>query len=86
MLSHIQQIINHMSMVRYAINNVSIGKTLQTFARKVRALETPHHFHVPGTFAKPMPTLYTGAHHSIRETAVTADFLDGDTHCLGSFL
>jgi hypothetical protein len=86
MISHIPQVINHMSMVRHAINNVSIGKTLQPFARKVRALETPRHFHVPGTFAKPMPTLYTVAHHFVRETAVTADFLNGDTPFLGSFL
>ena len=47
---HILQILDHVGMVRDAIDNVGICKIPQPLAGKVIALKTPRHFLLTGTF------------------------------------
>jgi hypothetical protein len=82
---HILQVVNDMSMVRNAINNVDFGEIPQPLARKVRALKTPGHLFLFGTLAEAVPTLQAEGYDPVREAAITANFFDGDAVFLGNF-
>jgi hypothetical protein len=82
---HILQVVNDMSMVRNAINNVDFGEIPQPLAGKVRALKTPGHFFLFGTTAEAVPTLQAEGYYPVREAAITANFFDGYVVFSGNF-
>jgi len=85
MLPYGLQIVNHMNMVRNAIDNVDIGKIAQPLARKVRALETPGYLFPFGTLAEAVSALHAEGYHTVGKTTITANFFDGNAACLGNF-
>jgi hypothetical protein len=62
-LPHISQILDHIGMMRDAIDNVAAGKVAKLAARKFIAFKTPRHLFLDCTFAD--PTLLTMARYSV---------------------
>jgi hypothetical protein len=84
-LLHVVQVINHVSMVRNAINYVNIGKIFQPLAGKLRALKAPGYFMLPGTLTKAALALPGKDYYPVREATVTAHFFDWNSPLSGDF-
>ncbi len=83
MLLHMPQILNDVSMVGDAIDNVNSSELGQSQAGKFIALKTPRNVFIPRTLAKAVPALLTRGEHGFGETPIAANVPDGNTGFLG---
>jgi hypothetical protein len=65
MVLHILQILDHVNMVRNAIDDVDIPKIVQALAGKVIAFKTPRHVFLLGTLTKAVSALQAGGGHVV---------------------
>ena len=82
---HKLQIIDHLFMVPDAVHHMDLGKILQPFAGKVRALEAPGYFLFLGTATETVPAVLAGGIDVVGKTPVASNFFDGDPIGLGYF-
>ena len=83
---HKLKVFGHFFVMPDAVHHVDLGKILQAFTGKVKALETPGYLLLLGTATKTVSAVAAGGVDKVGKAAVAANFFNGNPIGLGHFL